>query len=82
VKANAQANLLVLDTLDQADRLTEAASAFRKASGRAPRSLEEVARAGFTRVPILDMEGHPFDYDPETGEVSVSTRSRLWRPKP
>ncbi len=80
LKDNARQNLRVLDTLDQVDRLTAAASSFEKAQGRRPRSLAELARTGLATVPIVDMEGHPFAYDPDTGTLSVSTRSTLWRP--
>jgi len=81
LKTNAEATLVHLDALDQADRLAEGVAAFTKATGRAPRTLDEMARAGYARVPLVDKAGYPFEYDAATGGVTISIRSRLWRPK-
>ena len=81
IKANARENMRVLDALDQADVLQEAVAEHERRSGRRPRSLAELAASGTPRKPPSDEEGIPFAYDPETGKVSVSTQSPLWRPK-
>ena len=82
IKANAYENLRVLETLDRRDELQEAVSEYERRLGQRPRSLNEVAAASrLARRPAVDEAGIPFAYDPETGTVSVSTQSPLWRPK-
>ena len=81
IKANAYENLRVLDTLDRRDELQEAVSEYERRLGQRPRSLNEVAASRLARRPAVDEAGIPFAYDPETGTVSVSTQSPLWRPK-
>ena len=81
IKANARENLRVLDALDQADALQEAVAEYERRSGRRPRSLAEVTGGSVPRRPPVDEAGVPFAYDPETGTVSVSPQSALWRPK-
>lgn len=81
IKVNALEHLRVLDALDQADRLTAAAFEFENRFGRAPRDLAEVAARGLAPVPLHDLAGVPFDYDPTTGAVTVSRQSPLWRPR-
>jgi hypothetical protein len=81
IKANARENLRVLDALDQADQLQEAVAAFERRVGRRPRSLEELLASGVLKKPPVDDAGVPFAYDADTGTVSVSMQSPLWRPK-
>jgi tetratricopeptide (TPR) repeat protein len=79
LKSNALGRLQVLDALDQADRLTEALGKFERRHGRRPASLPELRASGLARDPIVDSTGVPFELDPETGRVTVSHRSVLWR---
>ena len=81
IKANAKENLRVLDALDQVDEVQEAVAAYERRTGHRPSTLAELADSGGLRKPPVDEEGIPFAYDPETGTVSVSMKSQLWRPK-
>ena len=81
IKENARENLRVLDALDRVDDLQEAVAEYERRWGRRPRSLAEVAASGAPRKSPVDEEGIPFAYDPDTGTVSVSMKSSLWRPK-
>ncbi len=80
LRTNAERQLAILDTLDQADRLTAAAHAFSRTRGRLPRDLRELAASGLTRDPVVDPTPAPFEYDGGTGRVRISTKSMLWRP--
>lgn len=79
IKENARVHLLVLDAADAADQLSQDVTEFRARAGRLPRDLAELKRAGFTRQPLVDPVGIPFDYDAETGAVTVSRQSGLYR---
>jgi hypothetical protein len=80
MKSNARVHIMVLDALDEADRLTRLVAEHAHRSGRLPLSLTELVRAGrLPRLPV-DESGVAFEYDPEAGKVSVSKRSTLWRP--
>jgi hypothetical protein len=81
VRANAEVNLQVLDALDQAERLTALVEQWRAHAGRRPRSLDELRAAGLLRGPALDPSGRPYAYDPDTGRVTVSPESTLYRPE-
>jgi hypothetical protein len=80
IRANAVQRLEVLDALDAADALTAQVEELAKRMGRRPDSLEELWKARLVRAPPVDASGAPYDYDPRTGRVRVSKRSRLWRP--
>jgi hypothetical protein len=80
IRANAEHQLAILDGLDQADRLTEAARAFERTYERFPRDLREVAASGIARDRVVDSTGILFDYDPAAGRVRISRTSTLWRP--
>jgi hypothetical protein len=80
LRANAERQLVTLDVLDRADRLTAAARAFSRSHGRLPRDLGELAASGLAKDPVVDSTGAPFEYDGETGRVRISTSSMLWRP--
>ncbi len=80
LKANAQDRLQVLDARDEADRLTAAAAEFERRQGRRPASLAELQASGLAHDRIVDSTGVPFELDPSSGRVIVSTRSGLWRP--
>lgn len=50
--------------------LDAAIAAFRARVGRAPRSLDELVRAGFLRALPLDPDGEPYAYDPATASAT------------
>jgi hypothetical protein len=81
LRDNARLRLALLDAQDQAAVLMRGIQDFEKARGRKPASLDELRSAGFAKVPVVDSQGVPFNYKPETGEVNVSPASRLWRPE-
>ena len=80
LKANAHDRLQVLDARDEADRLTAATAEFERRQGRRPASLAELQASGLAHDPIVDSTGVPFEMDPSSGRVTISTRSGLWRP--
>ncbi len=80
LKANAHDRLQVLDARDEADRLTAAAAEFERRQGRRPASLAELQASGLAHDPIVDSTGVPFEMDPSSGRVTISTRSGLRRP--
>lgn len=79
MKENARVHLMVLDAVDGADRVGKAVEAFSARAGRRPQSLEELAAAGVSRRALRDPSGVPYDYDSQTGRVSVSRSSSLFR---
>jgi hypothetical protein len=81
IKANAQEHLRVLDALDKADRVGLAVQAFERRFGRKPHDLGDLRALGLNPQAIVDPDGVPFDYDPETGKVKVSVKSPSWRPE-
>ena len=80
LKENARVRLRMLDSLDAADALTAAVGEFTRRAGRRPARLEDVAAAGLRPGPLVDAAGVPFSYDVETGKVTVSQSSPMWRP--
>jgi hypothetical protein len=80
IRHNALTNLQILDSLDQRDQLQALVGDVELRTGRRPRSLDELVSLGLLRQPPRDPSGEPFGYDAETGLVSVSRRSPLWRP--
>jgi hypothetical protein len=80
MKENAAYHLQILDALDLRDALGRLVERFAQAHGRRPRSLQELVGAGLLRGVPGDPAGVPFDYDPETGKVRVSARSKLYKP--
>jgi hypothetical protein len=81
IKANARERLRTFDALDQADRLSAAVREFERRLDRRPRDLGELRARGLAPVAIVDFYGVPFQYDPSTGQVTISSRSPLWRPE-
>lgn len=79
IKLNARLRLRMYDSLDTADRLTEAVAAFVKRFGARPPRLESLRQAGLWNGPLTDAADVAFDYDRGGGRVSVSKRSPLWR---
>jgi len=80
LRRNAEQQLAILDSLDQADRLTAVVEEFARRHGRRPRELEELRPAGLWRESLGDLSGTPFRYDESSGQVSISRESPLWRP--
>lgn len=80
IKANAQIHMMVLDALEEADRLTRLVAEHARGVGGPPASLAELVSTGSLRRLPADPSGTPFEYDHQTGKVSVSRRSSLWRP--
>jgi hypothetical protein len=81
IRANAAAQLEILDALDHADRLTAAVAEFERRQGRRPGTLAELKAAGLGEA-LVDEAGVPFDYDVTSGVVSISRQSPYWRPRP
>jgi len=80
IRENARLRLQILDSLDTADRLTGLVAEFEKRRGRRPARLEELREAGLWGGPLVDAAGTPFGYDQESGRVSISHESPMWRP--
>jgi hypothetical protein len=81
IRENARVRLLALDSADLADGLTEAVESYSRRFGRRPARLEELKEAGIWTGPLVDAGEMPFSYDVETGRVSVSESSPMWRPR-
>jgi tetratricopeptide (TPR) repeat protein len=80
MKHNAAVHLQQIDALDALDVIRAGAESFRAQAGRWPSSLEELRRArALPRSLMSDPVGVPFDYNPETGQASLSRTSPLWR---
>jgi hypothetical protein len=70
---------MVLEATEAVDRLGADVEEFRRRAGRQPGSLAELQASGLARAPLVDAAGVPFEYDVETGRVTVSRRSYLRR---
>jgi hypothetical protein len=81
IRENARYRLRILDTLDTLDALAAQVAACRRRTGRLPVRLEELRAAGLWRGSLTDAAGVPFGYDQNSGKVSISPRSPLWRPE-
>jgi hypothetical protein len=79
LKSNAEYFLMKLDALDEVDVLKGLIRTFEARAGRWPRSLEELRTAGLLKGRAADPTGVPFEYDPESGSVSIGKSSSLWR---
>lgn len=79
LKDNAGLHLRQLQSLDVVDALNGAVREFARRAGRVPATLEELRRSGLTTAPIVDATGVAFEYNPATGEASLSPHSSLWR---
>lgn len=77
LRSNAQRSLLQLQALDQIDQLNAAVVRYPPAAGEPHSWADLVRRRVLVRVPY-DPTGTPFDIDPATGRVSVSSRSPLY----
>jgi hypothetical protein len=81
IKQNARFRLLSLDSEEAADRLTAAVEEYARRFGRRPARLEDLPPAGLWKGPLKDAGDVPFSYDAETGRVTVSRSSTMWRPQ-
>jgi hypothetical protein len=81
IRDNARLRLQILDTLDLRDALVQAVAEFERRYGRRPARLEELARTGLWRGPLVDRANVPFGYDAVTGRVFVQESSPMWRPQ-
>lgn len=79
LRRNAKAHLDYLDAEETIERLREPIEEYRRRAGRYPESLAALVGAGLLPAVPADPTGVAFDYDPGTGGVAISTRSRLWR---
>ncbi len=61
------------------DRLEAGVRAWRERTGRNPRALADLVRAGVLDAVPLDPDGRAYEYDPATGEVRSASRWRLYR---
>jgi hypothetical protein len=78
VKLIAQVNLKRLDAMAIVDEIGKRVDVFRQSKGRFPQSLDELVTAGLLPKVPKDPAGVPFDYDPETGKVTIARQSELW----
>lgn len=81
IRENAAVRLRILDSLDRADLLARLVVRYGERTGQNPRKLEELVVAGLWRGPLTDVAGVRFDYDRESGRVSIARHSPLWRPR-
>ncbi len=58
--------------------LREKIQDFRRRFGRNPLSLEELKRVGLLKEIPRDLDGHPYKYDPVSGEVKPA-KGKLWK---
>jgi tetratricopeptide (TPR) repeat protein len=77
LRRNAERSLLQLQALDQIDQLNAVVTRFPPPSGEQHSWADLVRRRVLVRVPY-DPTGTPFDIDPATGRVSVSSQSPLF----
>jgi hypothetical protein len=75
LRQNALRHLEYLEAEERIEALLARVNAFQRKSGRNPESLAELGLG----VPS-DPAGVPFAYDSQSGTVSLSPQSRLWRP--
>lgn len=78
IQSNAQLRLLQLDALDMIDRLYGIVREYGRRTGRLPQTWNEVVAAGLLRGAPLDPSGTPYLLDNLTGNVTVSSRSKLY----
>jgi tetratricopeptide (TPR) repeat protein len=78
VRQSAQLRLAQLDALDQIVTLDGVRERFERRYGRHAGSWDELIRAGLLRGVPLDPSGAAYAIDSATGEISVSTGSKLY----
>lgn len=77
IVSQARFRLAQLDALDQIEVLERIVMTYTQRSGAAPRTWEDVVRAGYLRGIPVDPERHPYRLDPERGRVDLDPRSPL-----
>ena len=77
IASQARFRLAQLDALDQIDALERLVNAYAQRSGTAPRTWDDVVRAGYLRGIPIDPERHPYHLDPSRGRVELDPRSPL-----
>jgi hypothetical protein len=78
IRNTAQLRLRQLDALDQIDQLYRIVGEYRQRAGRLPQTWTDVVAARLLRGVPLDPSGIPYLLDTLTGNVTVSSRSRLY----
>jgi tetratricopeptide (TPR) repeat protein len=78
LKKTSQLRLQQLDALDQIDVLNRLSAEFKRRTGQAARSWEQLIAAGLVRGVPTDPSGTPYRIDPQTGEFGVAADSQLW----
>jgi tetratricopeptide (TPR) repeat protein len=81
VRENARYQLLCLQAEEEVERLHELVRAFRRERGRWPASWHELILVGALTHPPRDPLGYPYQLDPATGAVRLSTQSPLILPR-
>ena len=74
----AQHRLAQLDALDEIDQLAPYVDAYRRTHPGQPIAWERLIAARLLRGMPVDPSGTPFDIDPATGAISVSSSSKLF----
>jgi hypothetical protein len=78
VRDTAVLRLMQLDALDAIEQLNAGAARFEAATGRRPRSWQELVAGERLRGRPLDPAGTPFQLDPATGRIDLAPESPLW----
>jgi hypothetical protein len=81
LRVNAETQLLVVNNRLLARHLQERIAEYRNRTGNKASTLAELAAAGVIPT-VNDLAGVPFEFDPESGALSVSGQSPLWRRPP
>lgn len=76
IRRNARFHLDYLDSADRRDELQSRADRFHATRARWPQTLGEL---GVEPRLLADLTRVPFDYDANSGRVTISRRSPLWR---
>ena len=78
LRENAETQIRVVKNRLFARQLQQAIADYRNRTGDETATLEELRARGVIST-TRDMAGAPFDFDPATGIVAISTASPLWR---
>lgn len=77
VKDNARNHLVSIEVMRNIWTLEALIERYRDKRGVFPASLAELVRGDETRYPIIDPLGEPYRYDPASGVVSLSDKTRV-----
>ena len=78
LRNNAADQIKIVQSRMMARALQDAVRNHREQSGDTKATLEDLRRAGVVRR-TQDLAGVEFDFDPESGAVSIARKSPLWR---